>query len=329
MRDARTLTWFLLAAALLPPGAARAVDCVTTSGSGVATNYNYVPGTGNCSFDDDGGALVAAINPVDYAGSKLCGAWLRVQGSLGAVLVRVVDQCPSCAAGDLDLNAPAFAAIADPKAGSAPFTWTRVVDSDPGAIFVQQSAGTNAFFLQVQPRDGRYAFASVEYLGPSGYVAARRETYNYFTVDGSLGVPVPLPSPFTLRVTDLNGQPMVIPAIPLAAGHVHATGQQFPYCVPLAVPPSGAPRGVALVATTPNPFHHETTLEFELAHDGDVRLRLYDAGGRRVRTLIDAALPAGRHHVTWNGLDDAGRRLPAGLYFCRLAAGAAIDQRRI
>src|SRR5262245_39260780 len=102
-----------LAAGLLALIACRAMaaPCVDQSGSGFATFYSYVPGSGACSFaGDDFGSLVAAANPVDYANSKLCGSYVHVTGPLGSVDVRIVDLCPSCAAGDLDLNAAAFAA---------------------------------------------------------------------------------------------------------------------------------------------------------------------------------------------------------------------------
>ena len=52
-------------------------------------------------------------------------------------------------------------------------------------------------------------------------------------------------------------------------------------------------------------------------------LRIYDASGRLARTLDDGARPraAGEHLATWDGRDDLGRPLPAGVYLCRLQAG--------
>jgi flagellar hook assembly protein FlgD len=49
-----------------------------------------------------------------------------------------------------------------------------------------------------------------------------------------------------------------------------------------------------------------------------VRLEIFDAAGRLVRTLVAAELPAGRHRVVWNGLDAKGRRSASGIYFDRL-----------
>lgn len=311
------------------PRPAAAAPCTgDRSGSGFATFYHYTAGTGACSFaGDDDGPYVAAINATDYAGSRMCGAWLQVTGPLGSVDVRIVDMCPGCASGDLDLDAGAFAAIASPVAGRVPIAWRTIPDPAEHLLFLQLSAASNLYFLQIQPRHGRYAVGGLEYLGPSGYVSARRESYNYFTVDGSL-VPGPLSGLFTVRVTDVNGQQVVASGIPLSPNHIHPTNQ-FPVCDPLAVPALDTQHETALRSPAPNPFRRSTLLAFDLARAGDVLLRLYDAGGRRVRTLVDEHLAAGRHEIAWEGDDDAGRRLAAGIYFCRLSSGAAADQKRI
>jgi hypothetical protein len=82
------------------------------------------------------------------------------------------------------------------------------------------------------------------------------------------------------------------------------------------------PRATFLHQNTPNPFNPVTTIRFDLARSDQVLLRVYDAAGRQVRTLLDASLPAGwNHRVTWNGLDENGRRVASGVYFYRLSAG--------
>lgn len=310
-------------------GAAVAAPCSGQRwGAGYGTFYHYTPGTGACSFaGDDDGPYVAALNAADYAGSLLCGAWLHVTGPLGSVDVRIVDQCNECAPGDLDLDDGVFGLIGNPAAGRVPITWTTIADPTGSGHFLFESAGTNAFFLQVQPRHSLYAVARVEYLAPSGYVTAKREVYDEFTVDGSIA-PVPLTSPFTVRLTDVNGQQVVASGVPIGSNHVHPMSQ-FPVCEPLSVPGDVRPGLTALRRPAPNPFQHTTRIAFETADAGAVLLRLYDAGGRRVRTLVDARLEAGPHELAWDGRDDAGRRLAAGLYFVRLATGGRVDQVRI
>jgi hypothetical protein len=76
------------------------------------------------------------------------------------------------------------------------------------------------------------------------------------------------------------------------------------------------PARTLLHPNVPNPFNPVTTIEFDLARDGHVSLRVYDVAGRLVRTLVDVKLAAGAGHAaTWNGLDDAGNRVSSGVYF--------------
>ncbi|MGH3053789.1 MAG: Kelch repeat-containing protein, partial [Gaiellaceae bacterium] len=69
-----------------------------------------------------------------------------------------------------------------------------------------------------------------------------------------------------------------------------------------------------LRAPTPNPSPGGTTLSYSIARAGRVRLYVYDASGRLVRRLIDGERPAGEENVSWDGSDDSGAKLRAGLY---------------
>src|SRR5215468_659791 len=67
--------------------------------------YYAADGTGNCSFDaSPNDLMVAAMNDPDYQDAAWCGACLAVTGPKGTVTVRVVDRCPECKHGDLDLS---------------------------------------------------------------------------------------------------------------------------------------------------------------------------------------------------------------------------------
>ena len=85
-----------------------------------------------------------------------------------------------------------------------------------------------------------------------------------------------------------------------------------------------------LAPAHPNPFNPTTVLRFGLTAAGPVRLQVFDARGRRVRTLVHETLPAGFQQASWDGLDDAGRRLPSGVYVAQLqAAGQRFAQRLV
>jgi hypothetical protein len=86
-------------------------------------------------------------------------------------------------------------------------------------------------------------------------------------------------------------------------------------------PPDAAGLQTGLQAAYPNPFNPQTRVGFTLAATSRVRLDIFDAQGRLVRTLLDEMRPAGRHQAIWNGTDLGGRRVASGLYFYRLRAG--------
>ena len=78
--------------------------------------------------------------------------------------------------------------------------------------------------------------------------------------------------------------------------------------------------GAVLEQNVPNPFNPSTTIAFELAAGAGTKLEVFDAGGRRVRALLDGAIGRGRHEVVWDGLDERGVRVPSGVYRYRLTA---------
>ncbi len=84
----------------------------------------------------------------------------------------------------------------------------------------------------------------------------------------------------------------------------------------------GVPQQVALLANHPNPFNPTTTLRFNLPQAAGVHLAIHDAAGKRVRTLLAGAVrPAGVHAVSWDGRNDAGNNVAAGVYLSRLQVG--------
>ena len=88
--------------------------------------------------------------------------------------------------------------------------------------------------------------------------------------------------------------------------------------------------GYALYPCYPNPFNPATTISYDLPDQVNVDLNVYDVAGKLVRKLISAqSTGAGRHEVVWNGRDETGRVVPAGVYFYRLDAGRYSETRRM
>ncbi|MBU1355752.1 MAG: carboxypeptidase regulatory-like domain-containing protein [Candidatus Edwardsbacteria bacterium] len=71
----------------------------------------------------------------------------------------------------------------------------------------------------------------------------------------------------------------------------------------------------------PNPGRSTTKFHFQLAASGQACLDIYDITGRRVKSLPQGTVPAGVvRPFTWDGSDQSGKKVSAGVYFCRLSA---------
>ncbi|MBZ0266799.1 hypothetical protein K8I85_01465 [bacterium] len=113
------------------------------------------------------------------------------------------------------------------------------------------------------------------------------------------------PQPYRLRVLDPSAATAVAPGDVAAAEHV------------------------ALLPNRPNPFRGETTIRYSIPAPTAGRVRVYDVAGRAVRTLVSGDLPAGPAAVTWDGADDTGNPVPAGVYWSRVETRHASVARKL
>jgi len=109
-------------------------------------------------------------------------------------------------------------------------------------------------------------------------------------------------------------------------GH-YATGQN-PRGIALTQPvwPTATvrhPTHFALAPAFPNPFNGSTQITYTLAVGTSVELRVYNALGQAVRTLLRQHRKAGTHQIHWDGRDNQGRALASGTYLLIMRAGAA------
>ena len=81
------------------------------------------------------------------------------------------------------------------------------------------------------------------------------------------------------------------------------------------------PLSFALHANYPNPFNPATTIRFDLPEAGRVSLIVYDVLGREVKFLVSRELVSGFHEAEWDGTDESGRLVSAGIYLYRIRAG--------
>lgn len=194
---------------------------------GEATYYD-ADGSGNCSFDPSPGDLmVAAMNDAEYAGSAVCGACVHVQGPDGEVTVRIVDRCPECARGDLDLSPQAFDRIAPRLRGRVPVSWRYVACAVQGPVRYRFKEGSSQWWTAVQVRNHQHAIAKLEVERAGAFVAVERLDYDYFVDPSGMG-----PGPYTFRLTDVHGGQLVDRGIALRVAAEVSGAAQLPACTP-------------------------------------------------------------------------------------------------
>jgi hypothetical protein len=77
----------------------------------------------------------------------------------------------------------------------------------------------------------------------------------------------------------------------------------------------------------PNPFNPETMIRFSIPPEiaagalVEVKLQIYNTLGELVRTLVDQTMPPGRYTARWNGRNQLGKQVAAGIYLYRIVAG--------
>jgi hypothetical protein len=99
--------------------------------------------------------------------------------------------------------------------------------------------------------------------------------------------------------------------------------------MPMGIEDGGTILRPYLYAGSPNPFFDRTVLRFQVPTRRKVRLAVYDAGGRLVRSLVDGVVAPGVHELVWDGRNGRGRRAASGIYFCRFETEGYDKARKI
>jgi chitinase len=84
------------------------------------------------------------------------------------------------------------------------------------------------------------------------------------------------------------------------------------------------PENFVLSQNFPNPFNPSTTIRFHTPYSANVTLKVFDALGREIVTLVDQSLPAGAHSVHWYAQGRA-----SGVYYYRLTAGNFVSTKKL
>ncbi|MFJ5598250.1 expansin EXLX1 family cellulose-binding protein [Micromonospora parva] len=187
--------------------------------TGKATFYDSKGAGGNCSNPSaPANRLYVALGPTEYSAGAACGGFLDVVGPKGTVRVLIMDQCPECQPGHLDLSREAFARIADPVQGVVPVTYRAVVNPPlPGPLTFRIKEGASQWWFAVRVGNHGNPLRSVEVRQRDSdpWQPAARQDYNYWLIASGVG-----PGPFTLRVSDVYGNRVTVGGIRMAPGQV-------------------------------------------------------------------------------------------------------------
>ncbi|MGX9889218.1 expansin EXLX1 family cellulose-binding protein [Streptomyces sp. NPDC002276] len=188
---------------------------------GVATFYD-ADGGGACLYDPSGDVLTGAMNTTDYESSKACGAYVLVRAGGATVTVRITNECPGdCAPGQIDLSAQAFAKLASPSAGRIPITWNLVSPSTSDTISIRYKTGSSRYWCGIQAIGHRNPLARLEVLAGGTWRQLPRASYNYFLSESGSGCGG------AIRLTDIYGEQLTVPALAVRPDVVQATRLQF------------------------------------------------------------------------------------------------------
>jgi expansin (peptidoglycan-binding protein) len=207
-------------------GPACAAPPSTAASKGTATFYDLGDGTGNCSFPAaPANGLFVALGPSQYAAGAACGTYLDVTGPKGKVRVKVIDSCPECEPGHLDLSRTAFKKIGAEVDGIIPITYETVKNPDlgGGALSVRIKEGASQYWFAALIDNHGNQLTSVKVASGGGsFRTTHREDYNYWIIDSGAG-----PGPYKIKVSDVYGRSATVTGITMSPGRTQKTSNHL------------------------------------------------------------------------------------------------------
>jgi len=97
----------------------------------------------------------------------------------------------------------------------------------------------------------------------------------------------------------------------------------------LQVDDNGIPNAFALHGNYPNPFNPTTQIRFDLPYRGNVNIHIYNMLGQKVKVFSMPNTPPGRHAITWNGTNQKGQALSAGVYLYQMISEDFVKTRKM
>jgi len=172
----------------------------------------------------------------------------------------------------------------------------------------------------------------------SSYNGVGGANYTNTTFDDSASIPITQGTPpFTgtykpqnpltaLVNSDVNGK-WILRVYDKTAGNqgtLISWCVMFKYYAPISIGENNTVLNYGLNQNYPNPFNPQTKIGFSLSQNEFVTLKIYDAIGREVQTLVNDNLTSGNYEVIWNA-----KNYPSGVYYYRIETGSFSDTKRM
>ncbi|KAF1322090.1 Expansin protein 5, partial [Globisporangium splendens] len=231
------------------------------TGDGTAYTLGAVS-QGNCNFmasAADAATNYAAINQAQWDNLKNCGRCAQVSCVDDACpdksvseIVHIVDRCPECKQGDLDLSPTVFKKITGSSPSRLKISWKFVDCPNPGKLQYCLKSGSNPYFVAIQPANAGSGIASMKINGQSTTMV---DSAFYYVLQST--APVDL-SAVKVSLTSTSGA-TVDETVSLSVGSCTAGKSQFggssgtpPATTPKATPaPAATPKATPTPTTTP------------------------------------------------------------------------------
>lgn len=246
---------FLGSLAVLALAAVAPSHAQSFQGDGTAYTLGQVS-QGNCNFmasSADAATNYAAINQAQWDGLKNCGRCAQVSCVDDACadksvseIVHIVDRCPECKQGDLDLSPSVFKKITGSSPSRLKISWKFVDCPNPGKLQYCLKSGSNPYFVAIQPANAGSGIASMKINDKATTMV---DSAFYYVLDST--TPVDL-SAVKVSLTSTSGA-AVEETVSLSVGSCTAGKSQFGSGTPPATTPKATPKPATTPKATPKP----------------------------------------------------------------------------
>ncbi len=200
------------------------------------------------------------------------------------------------------------------KSVKVPFRIINLTDSTKLQAFIIERSGL---------KTGRWDFdEQIVILTPPEYRTVSNNTF--------AGVSFKKNNPFNSFSIPNGAKYNAYTTKPMTVNDIYEFTADVKYGKPTSTPKGKiTPKEYSLLQNYPNPFNPETKIQFSVAFQGLTTVKIFDAIGREVKTLINEELSEGEYTEVWDGTNRFNQTVASGVYFYRLQSGSFVQTKKM